>query len=76
MKQLTQSAEITVERRRLGFYIVAAGKRLFTIDFGRNSVTMDSRYRVTWGANFEDFPSFDTALGFCRDAGRSKRKAR
>lgn len=84
MTQLTQPADPIVEqsgdfivvRRRLGFWLVANGSRLFTVDFGRDPVTMISRYRVTSGSSFEDFPNIDAAFHFCRFPPRQRRMAR
>lgn len=38
---------LTIEDRRPGLWIVAAGRFLFTIDYGQDPITMDRRFRVT-----------------------------
>lgn len=76
MSQLTKSFDLVLERRRLGFWLVAVGSSLFTIDFGHNRETMHPRYRVTRGSDFLDFSDFDSALGHCSFAARRERKAR
>lgn len=75
MSQPNRSTDLIIERRRLGFYIVAVGTSLFTIDFGRDK-DMNPRYRVTHGSEFQDCENFDAALGHCRTVSRLKRKAR
>lgn len=63
---IEQSADFIIERRRLGFWVVANGSRFFTVDFGCDRETMNPRYRVTWGSSFKDFLTIDAAFHFCR----------
>jgi len=76
MSQLNRSTEVIIERRRLGFYLVAVGTCLFTIDYGCDRNTMKSRYRVSYGSQWEDCENFDAAIGHCRTVTRQKKKAR
>ena len=64
--QTKQVVDLKIENRRPGLWIIAGGRRLFTIELGLERATWDYVYRVYSRNRSAVLSTLKDALDYCR----------